>query len=422
MVRLLSPTCVQGQLTGIEGTGSEKAVSFRDLVPEIPSTTYATFGLYKYPAKFIPQVIAYALKTYAQPGMSVFDPFAGYGTVGTVARVYEQNYELWDLNPLLKYLHSVAVMSPVEVNTGALIQELRAHTKPYNPDWSNEAYWYPEKFLPLLSEAWGFYHSLDDENLKRILLIPLIKTTRYFSYNDEKRQKLSRSPIARKRTDKLECQEWREVFYAKVLAGVNQVLARQNEYQRLGPKPVESTIKAGVDALTSSLDKTHDILITSPPYLQAQEYIRASKMDLFWLGHSESSIKDLGKKEFPYQDVPTIPIHSNTYLECLEDIKEPHMVRLFEQYFCGVLGTLSRLQENISKHLLLFLGPATIRTKPIPIDRIFVEHFESLGWNHEATLIDTIVAKTMFSYKLNPATGVKDQRMSTEHLVVLSRG
>src|SRR3972149_12025103 len=99
-----------------KGTAMERAVSFRALVPEIPSTTYATFGLYKYPAKFIPQVIAYALRTYGQPGMSVFDPFAGYGTVGIVARVYGNNYELWDLNPLLKTFHTIATLEPETLN------------------------------------------------------------------------------------------------------------------------------------------------------------------------------------------------------------------------------------------------------------------------------------------------------------------
>jgi len=62
-----------------------KQVSFRDLAKEIPSTTYGTFGLYGYPAKFIPQVIAYVLNEYAKTGMTVFDPFAGYGTTGVVS-------------------------------------------------------------------------------------------------------------------------------------------------------------------------------------------------------------------------------------------------------------------------------------------------------------------------------------------------
>ncbi|MEM1696626.1 MAG: DNA methyltransferase [Desulfurococcaceae archaeon] len=57
-----------------------REVLFRDLV-KLPSTTYATHGLYMYPAKFIPQVVRYAVEKYTEPGDWVFDPFAGYGTV-----------------------------------------------------------------------------------------------------------------------------------------------------------------------------------------------------------------------------------------------------------------------------------------------------------------------------------------------------
>jgi hypothetical protein len=401
--------------------GSNQAVVFRDLMPKIPSTTYATFGLYKYPAKFIPQVIAYALTTYGRPGMSVIDPFAGYGTVGTIARLCGNDYELWDLNPLLKYLHCVAIMKPIDVDSCALVERMMAYDKEFIPDWSNILYWYPEQFLPMLSKVWGFYHNLEDEKLKQILLIPLLKATHYFSYNDEKRQKLSRSPLAKRRTDKLQAQDWQNTFATMVSKGINEVLSRLREYQMLEPKPVKHTIHSGIDALTHDIEGERDILITSPPYLQAQEYIRATKMDLFWLGYSARTIRELGKREFPYQDVPKVPIYSKTYTECLGRINEPHMTRLFERYFYGVLGTLTRLQEHVSRKLLLFVGPATIRTAPIPIDRIFIEHFEFLGWKHEITLIDTIVARAMFFYRFNPATGARDTRMSTEHLVVLSK-
>ncbi|MBN1643971.1 MAG: hypothetical protein JW856_04055 [Dehalococcoidales bacterium] len=399
----------------------ERPVVFRDLVPEIPSTTYATFGLYKYPAKFIPQVIAYALRTFAEPGMSVFDPFGGYGTVGVVARLYGNDYELWDLNPLLSHLHPIAVMNPIEIDLPELLRRLKGYDLLFQPDWSNMGYWYPEMFSPMLQKAWGFYHSLNDCDLKRVLLIPLLKTTRYFSLNDDKRQKLSQSPLSRMRITKLQERDWEEVFYDKILTGVEHIIRGLNEYQGLTPAPVNATVRAGVDTFTTELSHDHDILLTSPPYLQAQEYIRSCKMDLFWLGYPESQIKILGKTEFPYREVPRIPIHSNIYNECLKEISEPHMIRMFEQYFCGVLGSLSRLQEHITGRLLLFVGPATVRNIPIPIDRIFIEHLETLGWNHKATLIDTIVSRSMFFYDANPATGSNDKRMSTEHLVVLSR-
>ena len=56
-------------------------VSFRRLFP-FPSTTYGLFGLYKYPAKFIPHVPLYALKEYASEEDTILDPFAGQGSVG----------------------------------------------------------------------------------------------------------------------------------------------------------------------------------------------------------------------------------------------------------------------------------------------------------------------------------------------------
>ncbi len=52
----------------------------------IPNSGFGIFSLYKYPAKFIPQVPAFVLENYAKKGMRVFDPFAGFGTVGFTAR------------------------------------------------------------------------------------------------------------------------------------------------------------------------------------------------------------------------------------------------------------------------------------------------------------------------------------------------
>ncbi len=164
-------------------SGKEVPVLFRELAPRIPSTTYGTFGIYRYPAKFIPQVIAYVMERYGQPGMTAFDPFAGCGTAGLVARIYGLNYELWDLNPMLKELHSIAVMSPVEPNVKEIICRISTCNKNFTPQWSNLSYWFPEDVLPFLCRMWGFYHSLHEPRLKRLILVPLLKVTRLFSYN-----------------------------------------------------------------------------------------------------------------------------------------------------------------------------------------------------------------------------------------------
>ena len=403
------------------GVAQSEFVSFRDLAADIPSTTYATFGLYRYPAKFIPQVVAYALGRFGGKGESVLDPFAGYGTVGTVARRQSNPYELWDLNPLMPTLHSLSIMEPPDIRPDALAEDLEAHAGEFSPDWRNVAYWHHEAFLPMLRRAWDFYHRLPEDGAKGTLLIPLLKATQQYSFNDEKRQKLSQSPLSRRRIDKLLEQDWEAGFYRMLRDGMAHVLKAQRQYQAMGPVDVEYHVSGGVNSLTRPLEREHDILLTSPPYMQAQEYIRRFKMDLLWMGWTEDEVRDLGRMEMPYQRVDEVPIHSGTYEEYLGRIEEPHLRLLYQRYFWGVFGALTRLQEGIRRHLLLFVGPASVRGMPIPISQIAVEHFSSIGWQHKTTLVDSIVSRAMFFYRANPATGEADPRMTTEHLVVLER-
>ena len=395
-------------------------ILFRNTIPEIPSTTYGTFAIYKYPAKFIPQVIAYVLKRYAKPGMKIFDPFAGYGTVGIVSRVYGYDYELWDLNPIISIIHDTVVMKNPKANLQELMKEIKNSREEFIPKWSNLNYWFPDEFIPILSKSWGFAHSLTDET-KYILLIPLINVTRYFSYADEKVHKLYKSNYSRKKINELLKKDWKSQFYDMLQKEIYKLLKKVWEYNCLNPKQVNYKIKAGIDTLSAKLEGDVNILITSPPYLQAQEYIRSTKLELFWLGYEESYIKELSKKEIPYRTVPEIKIHSEKYYEFREKIKEKHLKTLYDRYFHSILGIFSNLGERVTDYMCIFVGPAKIRTVPIPIDDIIIEHLKEFGWEHEVTFVDKIVSRVMFETDINPASGEKDNRIKTEHLVVLKK-
>ena len=407
-------------LSGLNGSSNKVSILFRYAIPEIPSTTYGTFAIYKYPAKFIPQVIAYVLKNYARPGMKIFDPFAGYGTSGIVSRVYGYEYELWDLNPIIDVIHKTAIMKPLKVNVRNLMKELRNSKKEFIPKWSNLIYWFPEEFISLLSKVWGFVHSLDSET-KYILLIPLLKVTRYFSYSDEKVHKLYKSKYSIKKVEELLKKDWEEEFFTMLEREMRILLRKIWEYNRLQPKDVRYEIKFGIDTLTANLDHKVNILITSPPYLQAQEYIRSTKLELFWLGYDEDYIRSLSKREIPYRPINEIRIYSEKYYEYREKIKEDDLKILYDRYFHAILKVFSTLGENVTDYMCIFVGPAKIRTTPIPIDEIIIEHLQEFGWLHEITFIDTIISRVMFESKINPASGERDSRMKTEHLVVLKR-
>jgi hypothetical protein len=256
----------------------------------------------------------------------------------------------------------------------------------------------------------------------------MLKTTRKFSYNDPQRQKLSKSPRANERVRLILNGDWKSKFLQLLENEIKTVMRKISEYQQMVPhfSNVDATVIAGLDVIdvpseVSNPEIHWDILITSPPYLQAQEYIRSSKIDLFWLGYSEEAIKNLSKKELPYRKVDSVPIYSKTYDKCHNMITETNIKRMFERYFYGVLGTLTKVSSAVDKYLFLFVGPASVRSISIPIDRIFTEHFVAIGWQHELTLVDPIPSRVMFRAHKNPATGLKDNRIASEQLVILKR-
>jgi len=411
-------------LLGLDKLETPKRVPilFRNSVPEIPSTTCGTFSIYKYPAKFIPQVIAYVLKEYGIPGMKLFDPFAGYGTVGLTARLYGYNYELWDLNPLLDVIHKTATFKS-EINLREVIKvlnEVRKSDIEFVPAWSNIDYWFPDEFLSILSKAWGYIYTLKDD-IRYLFLIPLSKVTRYFSWSDEKVHKLYRSKYSKKKVSELLSSNYSLIFYNMLKEEVLSLINKINEYHRFNPKEVSSTVRPGVDTLEMSLDSPVNILITSPPYLQAQEYIRSTKLELFWLGYSEDYIKSLSNKEIPYRDVNNIEIYSQSYYNFRKKIEEKHLLELYDRYFHAILAIFTNLGEKVEDYMCIFVGPAKVRNIPIAIDEIIIEHLEHFGWNHEVTYVDTILSHVMFKSETNPASGMKSERIPVEHLVVLKR-
>jgi DNA modification methylase len=402
---------------------AEQEILFRKSVAKIPNTGFGLFSLYRYPAKFIPQIPAFVMENYTKRGMKVFDPFAGFGTVGYTARIYGLDYELWDLNPLLNYLHNLCELDP-SFSYEELMDNIKNSRQEFILEWSNLEYWYPKEFIQLLSKAWGYYHYDADEYTKKLLLIPLLKATKFFSYTDEKVHKLYKSKFAKAKVEQLLKEDHKELFYNFLENQFENLKQKLKEYKSLNPKKVNYKIKAGIDVLKEDLEEPVNILITSPPYLQAQEYIRTTKLDLFWIGFKEEQIRDLSKKEIPYASTPKIEIFSNTYHSYRSIINEKHLLKLYDNYFFAILYVFGKISKKVSDYMFIFVGNAKIREQRIPIHQIIIEHMTNSGdWMHEKTYIDKIISRVMFptKNKKNPATGIEDKRMDKEYLVVLKR-
>ena len=377
-------------------------------------TDYVTHGLYWYPARFIPHVVRYFIENYTKTGDLVFDPFAGSGTVAIEAEITGRNYVVWDLNPITELLVKAETWRG-DINEKMFEVDFE-YPKRFIPRWDNLYLWHPREFVDALGKLWGYYH----DHPNPLLAIPLLRITKYFSYAEIEFPKPYRSKVALERVKELLSSDWLQKMKDMYRQEVERVIKKVREFQRLCKCVPKGEVRGGVDVLNAELPRV-DAVITSPPYLQAQEYIRTFSMELHWLGYTDAEIRRLKSKEIPYNTPPIVTVNSQAYRKYREFVKsigDPRLLQIYDVYFKSMAHFLGKVNAKI---IGLFVGPVKVKTTRVPLDEIFREHLESLGWSHEVTLIDTIVSRRLAQVRINPATGLEDERTPTEHLLIMVR-
>ncbi len=411
-----------------DDTTSDKValVSFRELVPEINNTGYLTHAIFAYPAKFIPQVVRYAINTYTKERDWIIDPFAGSGTVGVEAYLCKRNAVLLDLNPLLNHIMPLKIYRGKEIlNEGhlyKLLDGMRESTHRFMPAWSNVAYWYAPEILDVLSQYWGFINNTNGEIYSTIIKSALLKVSKRFSHTEDRTPKLARSKRKLKAIEELLKENWREQLEGmtrslslKTLKDLNGFMMHtQHHFEHLG----EVEFHGGVDSSYAPVPRKCDALITSPPYLQAQEYIRSTKMDLFWLGHTEEEIRELSRLEIPYRKADRI-IQTETLEKIRDMLTRDDLRKRFDSYFCHTVNALenSMNQLKLNATACIFVGNPRIDGITVELWRIFAEYFTALGFRFEKVYEDQIQTRKLFGKRKNK----NPDGMKSEFLLILRK-
>ncbi len=402
-------------------------VSFRELVPEISDTGYLTHAIYAYPAKFIPQIVRYAINTYTKEGDWIVDPFAGSGTVGVEAYLCKRNAVLLDLNLLLNHIMPLKVYRGKEILSEAslskLLADMQESNEQFTPAWSNVDYWYAPEILEVLSQYWGFINRTDGGIYAAIIKAALLKASKRFSYTEDRTPKLARSKRKLNAIEALLKENWREQLdemvqnlSLKTLRDLNDfvVYTRQHHAEDLG----QIEFHGGVDSSDVAVPRVCDTLITSPPYLQAQEYIRSTKMDLFWLGHTEAEVQALSRLEIPYRKADRV-IQTRTLNKVRETLTRDDLRKRLDSYFCHTVNALENSMNQLKPNAAacIFVGNPRIDGITVEIWRILVEYFTERGWTFEKVYEDRIKTRKLFGARKNK----NPDGMKSEFLLILRK-
>lgn len=410
-----------------------KVISFREKVNGIKSTTYLTHSLYYHPAKFIPQIVRYCLDEYCKKGGVVLDPFAGSGTMGVEAST--QGYESYmiDINPLLDFFYPLKMPFFTKEEWEQIYDEaqyflrevLTREPKVVKKINDNIGYWYPEKLYNHFCRIWTNFHELKNRKntiSKNAVALVLFKISKYFSYAEHSMPKLfiskrKRALIEKKLKDNLLFSQIEKM--ASVI--LNDIKKSVDNLIELAGKLKKAKYFSGVDSSEFNFDKIPelDCIITSPPYLQAQEYIRTFKLEMMWLGIPQEKIKEYMSKEIPFREAPS-KIQGNYINEIREKIGRKDLLKLYDSYFWFTIKVLESASKRLGENgkLCVLIGNPKMKGIEVEIWKVIYEYFvNQLNFKFIELYEDRIVSRKLFKGRNNQ----NPEGMKSEYLLVLGK-
>ena len=272
-------------------------------------SSHSTHSFHSFPAKFPPQLPAFFIENLTEPGDVVVDPMAGSGTTLVEAMNLQRNALGADINPLAvelcrvktsnlgdsyflaRIIDKVVAEAEKLVEYGKVEYKLNAFFDTKTREFVN--YWFlPETQRELIAVLRSIEDVVDQTSSKHKEAINNFLLLCLSSIIIKKSGGVS---LAR---DLAHSRPHRDLN-KKIPSAINSFRerARKNLLLFSGRKTFAQYAKvflADAKNLQGKVgDNTVDLIVTSPPYSNAIDYMRTNKFSLVWLGYSISELSEL---------------------------------------------------------------------------------------------------------------------------------
>lgn len=326
-------------------------------------------SVHPFPARMAPEV-ALAQCNLLPVGATVLDPMAGSGTVLRVAAERGLHAIGFDADPLAVLMSRVWT-TPIDPNElRASAEEIVAEAEGLDPakvwlPWIDED--------PPTSEFIEFWFGPQQHRDLRCLSAALEKRAGVIT--DALRVALSRIIITKDRGASL----GRDISHSRphrVLMendfSVTSEFIRSAERlaRRLGsqPPPGNVIVEMGDARNLSLADNSVDAVITSPPYLNAIDYIRGHKLALVWLGYRVGDLREIRGQSIGAERKPDCDAEKSVIsklLPALGDLSElpTKALRMVFRYLIDMASVLQEIRRTLKPggRAVLVVGNSRLR-------------------------------------------------------------
>jgi len=364
-----------------------KDVEFNSTLEIISNNvTYFTHGFFKYPCKFIPHIPRWAIQKYTKPLDLVLDPFAGSGTT-LVEAVLQNRHGLGiDFDKLSQLLcrTKTANLSHKQIvylqNIKKEIFSDKIEKTEFKPDIRNIDHWFSKDaisdLLYLKEKIEKIHAKSKDEKVYNFLLVCFASTIRKCSYADD----TSPKPYVSKRFKKNPLPVLDT--FSKILDSYLKNMWDYNE-KKLGRVSIISEDAREIS--THKYDGKVSLAITSPPYINAFDYVRSLRLENAWLGfYGDSNIIDIKRKQ-----VGTEIISSEIYKKEINRTQNEKLNSILNKIYKKnkklafvVLKYFNDMEKNFvevrrllktGSHYVVVVGDSKIRGIRVPTHEILID-------------------------------------------------
>ena len=366
------------------------------------------------------------------PDSCVLDPMAGSGTVLRAATAHGHRALGFDTDPLAVLMARVwtTPLDPaiLQIAAAEVVAESRALPTPPALPWIDD---------DLETSAFvDYWFGVQQRGELRRLAWVLRQREECSPLADALRLALSRIIVTKDRGASLA----RDVSHSRphrvfiehefdVLAAFLNAAGRLASRLAAEPPPPGATVQLGDARRLSTVPVgTIDAVITSPPYLNAIDYLRGHRMALVWLGYQLGPLRairadNIGSERAPAPTadqalaaVLTAPLGALVSLT-------PKLRRIVDRYALDLRAMLIELRRVLRSggQAVFVIGNSCLRGVFIENDRLLATVAEQLGFQVERWQVRELPAARRYLPPPTSGSSVLAKRMRTESVVTLRR-
>lgn len=366
-------------------------------------------SLGKYPAKFIPEIPRWAVNSFSKKGETVLDPFNGSGTTCVEASLLERNCIGFDISP---FAHLLASAKTLKIENERIVEYSKkiksiksGDAMPDYKHFENDCFWFPEDNL----RQFSFLHDIIndfEEPYKTFFLAILSITVKPCSFLDESQIKVKRD------TKKLLNGVPSPIDYIKKILDKNiDSIIEYNTLLKGKDRNIRLINDSALNIVKHCKDASVDLVVTSPPYINAMNYPMNHRYESFLLDlvDPEKSI------EHQTQFIGTERVYSSDYNELKQFDKDSllgkrlneKLQKIYEQepkrsfivykYFIDMKSVFERIHsiQKQSGKFVLVTGSNTIRKQYIDTYNILMDMLQDIGYEYEYSFHYEIVKNSL---------------------------